>query len=212
MTNYELAKLDLYTVLERAGYQRDESLIGRALILYKTKNIPLNHLLAEVLIAHYLRERGFSKVDIERNVGSMKCDVVAHHRSIVKCVEIEFLFVPPNHVVDYTEFMIARHVKKLIAAAKNGIEYLSFAYPRYVVPPIPLELVRPTQTRSDAILRELIAITRKFFPLHAEDIEFLRTATIHSIMLFDLSTGHVVELNPQTVEVLLTLYESFILR
>ncbi len=203
-------RTDIELLLARAGFKRIDGIVGKALALYETKNLTLNHVLAEVLIAHYLAFRGYGSVDIEHTIGSSKCDVYAASKRAALCIEIEFGFVPPKHILDSFEYSIARHVKKAVQTLKSGIPYISFAYPRNYVPPLPLELLRPPSTRSRSRLRELAALVRKYMPLDDEEEALLGQVQVYSILIFDFSSARVIELMPQTAETLITLYESFL--
>ena len=201
---------DIELLLAKAGYKRVDGIVGKAIALYRTKNIPLNHILAEVLLAHYLASRGYDTIDIEHTVGSAKCDVYAYQNRVTHCIEIEFGFVPPKHILDSYEYSQARHIKKAVQLRKNGVTHISFAYPRNYIPPIPLELLRPPSIRSLDRLHKLIALVRKYSPLDEEEERILAHIQIHSVFIFDFTTARVVELIPQTVEMLITLYESFL--
>jgi len=205
-------RLDIDGLISKLSYPKDSNLISRAIALYSRKNIPLNHVLAEVLLGHYLRfERGFEKVDIERSVGRHSCDVYAEGGSLRICVEIEFNFVPPQYASEASEYLVARHVKKVLSISSCPEVLISFAYPRYCVPSIPIDLLRPPSARSIDRLRELVYITRRYFPIDIDSVEALRRACVHSIMIFDVAKPRVYELTPQTAEVLITLYDAFLL-
>jgi len=207
----EALKLDIVRILDRAGLARDDRIVSRAVALYQRKNIPLNHILAETLIAHYLRSKGFREVDIEKGIGKCSCDVYGVCGRLSLCVEVEFNFVPPKHVVSWDEYIVARHIKKVLSVVSSGVSTISFAYPKYVVPPIPLELLRPPSARSSTMLSHYISIARKYFSIDVEKpVEILRQASVFSIMIFDVSTGCIKELSPQSAEVLITLYNSFL--
>ena len=204
-------KLDIESLISKLGCPRDGYLVSRALALYSRKNIPLNHILAEMLIAHYLKfERGFERVDIERCINKHSCDVYAEGGSLRVCVEIEFNFVPPQYASEASEYLIARHIKKALALASCPEILLSFAYPRFSVPSIPIDLLRPPSARNVDRLRELIYVARKYFPIDVDSVEALRRVCIHSIMIFDVAKSRVYELTPQTAEVLITLYDAFL--
>jgi len=201
---------DIELLLAKAGYRRIDGIVGKAVALYRMKNVPLNHILAEVLLAHYLASQGYDAVDIEHTVGSAKCDVYAYQKRVAHCIEIEFGFVPPKHILNSYEYALARHIKKAVQLRKNGVTLISFAYPRNYVPPIPLELLRPPSLRSVDRLHRLIALVRKYAPLDEEEEKVLAQLQIHSVFIFDFTTARVVRLIPQTVEMLITLYESFL--
>ena len=207
----EALKLDIARILDRAGFPRNDRIVSRAVALYQRKNIPLNHILAEILIAHYLQSKGFREIDIEKGVGKCSCDVYGVCGRLSLCVEIEFNFVPPKHVTSWDEYIVARHIKKILTVTASGINNISFAYPKYVVPPVPLEFLRPSTARSSAMLSHYVSIVRKYFSLDIENpIEVLRRASVFSIMIFDVSSGTIKELSPQSAEVLITLYNSFL--
>lgn len=203
-------RYDIDTLLLRSKFPKDNGIIGKALAIYELKNIPASHVLAEVLVAHYIKSKGFTDVDIEHTVAGTKCDVYARARRIDICIEIEFPFVPPKHIIDSYEYLLAKHVKKIAQIARSGIMYASFAYPRGVIPLVPIDFLRPPASRIRKRLLELISITRKFFPIDEAEEEALWYANIYGILIFDLSSARIYELTTQTVEILITLYDSFL--
>ncbi len=208
---HDSIKLDIDSIVSRLGCPKDGYIVSRAIALHQRKGIPLNHVLAEALIAHYLKfERGFERVDIEKSINKHSCDVYAESGALRICVEIEFNFVPPQYASEASEYLVARHVKKVLSLASCPNLMLSFAYPRYCVPSVPIELLRPPSSRNLDRLRELIYVARKYFPKEMESIELLRNACVHSIMIFDIAKSKVYELTPQTAEVLITLYDAFL--
>ncbi len=207
----ENARIDIEAVINKLGCPRDDALVSKAVALYYRKRIPINHLLAETLIAHYLRFfKGFDRVDIERNAAKQRCDVYAECGSLRLCVEIEFNFVPPQHSTSASDYLVARHVKKLLSIASQKDLFAAFAYPRFVVPSIPIEFLRPPSSRSIDRIRKLVYVTRRYFPIDMEDIELLKNVCVYSVYIFDLGRGKVYELTPQTTEVLITLYDAFL--
>ncbi len=149
------------------------------------------------------------RVDIECTLGGVKCDVIALKGSKRRCIEVEFLITPPQFILNPLSYSIARHVVKLIRVYKAGIDKISFAYPVGIIPPIPLELLRPPNIRSSERLIELIAIARKFYAVEENALDVLKRASIDTIIFFNLEKGDVAELQPQQIEVLITMYESF---
>lgn len=178
--------------------------------LMKDKNISLNHVLAEILLYSYFRNKGYEHVLIEETINNVKCDVYLKHRNYDICIEIEFYTVPIEYLNNWTEFIVARHIKKLYQIAKANIKAAAFAYPYGVVPLIPIELIRPGYYRPKKQLQELIAITRKYYSIEEDASELLKMQYISAIYILDFSTGRVYEILPQTIESLISLYQSLI--
>jgi len=204
-------RMDIEAVISKLGSPRDDFVVSKAIALYCRKRLPINHLLAETLIAHYLKFlKGFDRVDIEKNVNKHRCDVYAECGSLRICVEIEFNFVPPQHSSSSSEYLIARHVKKLVSIASQEGLLAAFAYPRFVVPSIPTIFLRPPNSRPLERIQELVGMARKYFPMDLGSENLLRNVNVYSLYIFDLANGKVVELTPQIAEVLITLYDAFV--
>jgi len=178
--------------------------------LMKDKNIPLNHVLAEILLYSYFRNRGYEYILIEETINNVKCDVYLRHRNYDICIEVEFYTIPIEYLGDWTEFIVARHIKKLYQIAKAGIKAAAFAYPYGIIPLIPIELIRPSHYRSKKRIQELLAIARKYYSIEEDADELLRMQHIHAVYIFDFSMGKVYEVLLQTIESLIALYQSLI--
>ncbi len=187
-----------------------DPIVLRVIKLMKDKNIPLNHVLAEILLYSYLRNKRYEYILIEETINNVKCDVYLKHGNYDICIEIEFYTVPIEYLNNWTEFIIARHIKKLYQIARANIKATAFAYPYGLVPLIPIELIRPSHYRSKKQIQELIAITRKYFSIEEDASELLKTQYIYAVYILDFSTGRVYEMLPQTVESLISLYRSLI--
>ncbi len=185
--------------------------IIRIIRLIKDKNISPNHVLAEILLYSYFKNRGYEYIFIEETINNVKCDVYLKHKNYDVCIEIEFYTIPIEYLNNWTEFIMARHIKKLYQIAKANIKAAAFAYPYGIVPLIPIELVRPSHYRSKKKLQELLAITRKYYSIEEDADELLKMQHINAIYIFDFSTGKVYELLPQTIESLISLYQSLIM-
>jgi len=202
-------------VLERlAPHVYLDDIVGKIKGFYARGKISLNHALAEVVIAHYLRAQGFKHVDVEHNIAPrIVCDVYGELERGKLCVEIEYGFVPPEYATEPNSYLRARIAKK-IATISQHVDILAFAIPPHYIPPIPLILLRPpcTRSRSRRGLSDLISLIKRFYP--DSDIEatekILTRAEIGFFLIVDIDRGKVAKLTPQQMEILLTTIDSFL--
>ncbi len=206
----EIYLTQILQLLSRIGVGYLDSVVRRAVRLADEKGIPVNHVLAELLIYYYLLGCGYRYVTIEESVGMAKCDVYAEKEGFDVCVEIDFYSIPQNFILNRTKYILARHIKKVLQIVKSGIKAVIFAYPYGYIPLIPIELIKPINSRSRKRLLNIASTIREILTLDNDDIEYLMKAYINSILIFDTDGGKVYELSPQDVEKLMTLYSSYV--
>ncbi|MCS7111617.1 MAG: hypothetical protein N3D82_00040 [Ignisphaera sp.] len=204
---YLAQMLQLLSVIK---VEHTDDIIRRAIRLVDEKGIPINHILAELLIYYYLRDRGYSYVSIEESVGVAQCDVYARREEFDVCVEIDFYSVPLDFLLSRTRYILARHVRKALQVVKSGIKAAIFAYPYGYIPLVPIELVRSIDSRSKKRIFDLATRIREIAPLENDDIDHLMKVYIHSVLIFDIDSGKVYELSPQEVEGLAELYGNYV--
>lgn len=170
------------------------------------KGIPISHILAEVLLYSYLKNEGYQLVSVEETVGVMKCDIYAKQGNFNMCIEVETIAIPLEYILDGFEYIVAKHVKKVIQATKSSIDVLSFAYPFGVIPLIPLELLKNPEDRVKEELLRLFNITKKFFSLDIDDLNYLGVCRIGEVYVYDLTTLKVKTISKEKISYLIHLY------
>jgi hypothetical protein len=212
VSNSETYLTQILQLLNRLRVEELGNIVRRAIKLISEKGVSINHVLAELLIYHYLLRQGYSYVSIEESVGMARCDVYAIKEEFNICIEIDFYSVPQDFVLNRTKYILARHIRKLIQIVKSNIRAAIFAYPYGSIPLVPLELIKPIDSRSKKKIVELVSSIRETLPLDNSDVDYLMRVEIHSIYIFDIDTGKVYELTPSEAEYLITLYENHVLR
>lgn len=207
MINDNLSLLLLFT--SKLGLQPFDSVVQRALKLVE-KNLPISHVLAEVLLYTYLRYKGYRFVSVEETVGDMKCDVYVELDGVSMCIEVETFSIPLEHILNGVEYVIAKHVKKAIQATKSGINVISFAYPFGVIPLIPLELLKKPEDRVKEELLKLFNLVKKFFTVDIDDIAYLETCVIGDAYIYDLASLKVELLTKEKINYLINMYTKVI--
>jgi len=198
----------LMLYISRLRLQLNDSVVQKALKSIE-KNIPLSHILAEVLLYNYLKSKDYRFVSIEETVGYMKCDVYAEEDGNSVCIEVETLGIPSEYVLEGLEYLVARHVKKIVYAAKSGIHIVSFAYPFGAIPLIPIEFLKEPEDRDKENLVKLFNIVRKYYPLDLEDLSFLKQCTVGDVYIYDIASMKVVSLTKEKALNLVNFYLSF---
>lgn len=184
--------------------------IRKAVRLADEKGVPVNHILAELLIYHYLRGRGYSFVSIEESTGLAKCDVYAIKGGFDVCVEIDFYSVPHSFSLNRTRYILARHLRKMLQVAKSGVRAVVFAYPYGYIPLLPIELVKPVDSRSRERILDMINRVRELTLVENSDVDYLMRIHIHGVLIFDIDSGKVYELSPDRVEGLVNMYSGYV--
>lgn len=174
------------------------------------KGLTVTHILAEMLIYSYLKSRGYKNIYIEETVGNSKCDVLLIDDTYSKCIEIETNVVPIDYILESSNYIVARHVKKIIQMAKDGIATASFAYPLGVTPLIPLELLKKPGDRSRSEIDKLFNMAITFFNLDPEDRAYLERYALDDIYIYDIASLKVVQVKPQAVLHLLSMYDNLL--
>lgn len=199
-------------LISRIGAERLDDVIYRAVKLVSEKGVSINHILAEILVYYYLLSQGYSYISIEESVGVARCDVYAKRDGFDICIEIDFYTVPQNFILNRMRYIVARHIKKMLQIVRSSISAAAFAYPYGLIPLIPTELVKPIDARSRKKLLNIVSNIRDLIPLDSDDVDHLMKVYIHSILIIDIDYGKVYELSPQSIEGLITAYESVIKR
>ncbi|MEM1644662.1 MAG: hypothetical protein QXL96_02120 [Ignisphaera sp.] len=172
------------------------------------KGLPLTHILAEILMYSYLIGKGFEYVSIEETVGLTKCDIYARQGALDVCIEVETAVVPLDFILEGQNYIVAKHIKKVIQISKSNISFASFAYPYGVIPLIPIELLKKPEERSREELEKLFNIARKFFNLDKEDLTYLRNVVLGDTYLYDITSLKVVPLQKSNLQHLISLYAN----
>ena len=211
----EALHTDMSIVIDRLG--RDvplDDIVGKLKGFYARGRISVSHALAELVVAHYLRSRGYERVDVEHSLAPrVVCDVYGELGGNRVCVEVEHGFVPPEHATEPISYLRARMVKKL-AVISAHIDVPAMAVPPYYVPPVPLILLRPPHLRMK--LRHLVSgiveeVKRHFPDADAELLEKqLTNMELGFFLIVDIDSGRAIEIAPQQMEVLLTTRDSFL--
>lgn len=170
------------------------------------KGTTLTHVLAEILLYTYFKDKGYYYVSIEETIGLTKCDVYIKHGSMDMCTEIETHILPTEHSLEGYNYIIARHVKKLIQIAKEEISLASFAYPFGLIPLIPLMFLKPPENRTHEEIERIIPVTKKFYNLDYDDIKYLEKCAINSIYIYDIASLSVRHLSKEHALQLISLY------
>lgn len=207
MINNSDARTTLLLFINRLGLTPTDVVFHKALRSID-KGLPLTHVLAEILLYSYLAGKGFEYVSIEETIGFTKCDIYARQGILDMCIEVETNVVPLEFILEGYDYIVARHVKKVIQTSKSNIRITSFAYPFGVIPLIPIELLKNPEERSREELEKLFNTARRFFNLDIEDFAYLKSAILGYTYLYDVATLKVLSLQRNSLQRLIYTYIS----
>lgn len=206
-------EIDLRSILvifaNKLGLSIADTVVQKSLRLVE-KGLPLNHILAELLLYSHLKTKGYDYISIEETIGSVQCDVYVKRGVEDICIEVETHTIPIEYILEGHNYIIARHIKKVIQISKEGIKFTSFAYPYGVIPLIPLELLKHPEYRSQEELERLASITRRFYALDFDYLVYLERCVLGDIYVYDITTLNVYRLSKESLVYLVSLYTKTI--
>jgi hypothetical protein len=163
--------------------------------LHRLSLVKINHSVMEVVVASELLGKGF-EVDVEHDLGSLVCDVYAEKGDGSLIVEVETGYVPPEHALDPLSYTYVRIISKVA-------RYSKFANKFVIATPIdsyfqidPLLIKTPNERTEEEILR-VKELCDKYYKNPPIELEELKSARLHGVMLINVDDAKVLELDPE---------------
>ncbi len=204
-------RVDLDSLVSRLVPERNGPVLSKLetvrakLVEMRRQNlVKINHSAMEVVCAKDLIMKGYD-VDVEHSVdGLLVCDLFGVKGDGRAVVEIETGFVPPEHALDPTRYFSAR-VSSKIARYSVFADKFSLASPLYQMLPIPALFLKPPRVRGREEIEKVKMLCDCYYKSPHITLEEISVARLHSVLLIDVDSGSVKELDPESYgELLLT--------
>ncbi|BAK54781.1 hypothetical protein [Sulfurisphaera tokodaii] len=136
-----------------------EDIYKKLLGLSKVGILNINHSILELILSGFLINRGF-RVYVEVEVSGGVIDIYAIKGTDIG-IEVETGYVPPINAINPEEFLMSRLALKISRYSNIANEFY-IAVPSFYLPPIPKELLKDPNERSEDEIRNLMRLIRKY--------------------------------------------------
>jgi len=169
----------------------------RLLELHRSNVVKINHSVMELVCAKSLMQRGY-KVDLEYQLDvALTCDLYATKGDGNHVVEIETGFIPPEHALDPSTYLLARIASKITRYSNRTGKFALGTPPHYVLP-IPWVLLTPPRDRKLEGLRSVKSLCDLYYKNPPVSLDEVKNARLHTIYLIDVDNVTVQEVDPET--------------
>jgi hypothetical protein len=169
----------------------------RLLELHRSNVVKINHSVMELVCAKSLMQRGY-EVDLEYQLDeALTCDLYAIKGDGNHVVEIETGFIPPEHALDPSTYLLARIASKITRYSNRTGKFALGTPPHYVLP-IPWVLLTPPRDRKLEGLRSVKSLCDLYYKNPPVSLDEVKNARLHTIYLIDVDNVTVQEVDPET--------------
>ena len=173
---------------------RLEELRDKLVQLHIKNMAKINHSVMEIVCAKYLIQSGY-KVDVERFLDGLSCDIYALKGMGSLIVEVETGFVPPEHALNPLTYCKARVASKITRYSSFANKFILAAPPHYIMQ-IPPPLTKPPRYRTDDEIREVKRLCDLYYRNPPVSVEEIRNARLHTIYIIDVDRAEIREMDP----------------
>jgi hypothetical protein len=169
----------------------------RLIQLHRENVVKINHSVMELVCAKHLVEKGYD-VQIEQPLeGELICDLFAVKGYGSLIVEVETGFVPPDHALDPSNYIISRIASKIIRYSSHAGKFALGIPPHYILQ-FPETLTKPSRERKPEDLKKIKNLCDLYYQNPPISLKEVRDAQIHVIYIIDVDEVTVGEVDPET--------------
>lgn len=151
----------------------------------------------ELVCAKPLIQKGY-QVQIEHDLEpSLICDLYATKGDGSHIIEIETGFIPPEHALDPSNYLLARIASKITRYSNHTGKFALGTPPHYILP-IPQTLLRPPRSRSAQELKTIKTLCDLYYTNPPVTMDEVRNARLHSIYTIDADNLTAQEIDPES--------------
>jgi hypothetical protein len=174
-----------------------DRLKDRLIELHKSNVVKINHSVMELVCAKHLILKQYD-VDIEHQLGAtLTCDLYATKGYGRLIVEVETGFIPPEHALDPSAYLLARIASKVIRYSNYAGKFALGIPPHYILPIPPLLTVPPRQ-RTIENLKDMKSLCDRYYLSPPVSLDEVKNARLHTIYVIDVDNASIQEINPET--------------
>jgi hypothetical protein len=176
-----------------------DSLIGlmnRLIGLQKSNVVKINHSVMELVCAKPLLKKGYT-VQVEHELEpALVCDLYATKGDGNHIIEIETGYIPPEHALDPSTYLLARIASKITRYSNHTGKFALGTPPHYVLP-IPQPLLITPRNRTHEDLKTVKALCDLYYTKPPVSVDEVKNARLHSIYTIDVDSLTVQETDPE---------------
>jgi hypothetical protein len=179
---------------EKEGLLR---LKNRLLELQKSNVVKINHSVMELVCAKPLLQKGYS-VHVEHELEpALICDLYATKGDGSHIIEIETGYIPPEHALDPSTYLLARIASKITRYSNHTGKFALGTPPHYVLP-IPQLLLTTPRNRTMENLKDVKNLCDLYYTSPPVSLDEVKHARLHSIYIIDVDSLTAQETDPET--------------
>jgi hypothetical protein len=173
------------------------TLKNHLLELQKSNIVKINHSVMELVCAKSLIQKGY-RVHVEHDLEpSLICDLYAAKGDGSHIIEIETGFIPPEHALDPSNYLLARIASKITRYSNHTGKFALGTPPHYILP-IPQTLLRAPRSRSAEELKTIKTLCDLYYTNPPVTMDEVRNARLHSVYTIDVDNLTAQEIDPQS--------------
>jgi len=173
------------------------TLKNRLLELQKSNIVKINHSVMELVCAKPLIQKGY-QVRVEHDLEpSLICDLYATKGDGSHIIEIETGFIPPEHALDPSNYLLARIASKITRYSNHTGKFALGTPPHYILP-IPQTLLRAPRSRSAEELKTIKNLCDLYYTNPPVTMDEVRNARLHSVYTIDVDNLTTREIDPES--------------
>jgi hypothetical protein len=194
--------LELLTSRLSQGMRSNEKdrlaeLKNRLVELQRTNVVKINHSVMELVCAKPLLQKGYA-VRVEHELEpALVCDLYATKGDGNHIVEIETGYIPPEHALDPSTYLLARIASKITRYSNHTGKFALGTPPHYVLP-IPPTLLNVPRNRTLEELKKVKALCDLYYSQPPVSLEEVKNARLHSIYIIDVDSLCSRETDPES--------------
>jgi hypothetical protein len=173
------------------------TLKNHLLELQKSNIVKINHSVMELVCAKPLIQKGY-QVQVEHDLEpSLTCDLYATKGDGSHIIEIETGFIPPEHALDPSTYLLARIASKITRYSNHTGKFALGTPPHYILP-IPQTLLRAPRSRPSEELKTIKNLCDLYYTNPPVTMDEVRNARLHSVYTIDVDNLTAREIDPES--------------
>jgi hypothetical protein len=151
----------------------------------------------ELVCAKPLVQKGYN-VQVEHQLEpNLTCDLYATKGDGSHIIEIETGYIPPEHALDPSTYLLARIASKITRYSNHTGKFALGTPPHYILP-IPEVLLTAPRKRTPENFKTVKTLCDLYYKNPPVTLDEVRNARLHSIYIIDIDNLAAEEIDPET--------------
>lgn len=173
--------------------------------LSKIGILNINHTTLQLVLASYLISKGY-RVYVEVEVQGGVLDIYAIKETDIG-IEVETGYVPPDNAKYAEDFLMGRLALKT-ARYSNTASKFYIAVPSFYLPPIPKELLKDPNERSEEENKQLMRLIRKYSKTPDITLSDVKSGKIDGIITINTKSLKILVIDTKSFSLLKQFYSG----